>query len=286
MSRLDYTIKELQDKTIDSLPGYDSVVSTLCIRQRLSETVIERLLRHSDSDIAVAAASGIWAADPEGSVPESLYDSWRGAALLTADAHWLSEALTSDAKLAYDWLQARLGEDRFLSPGYEKALRAAISVLDKSRRREILSRITEERYQPELVLGLIEDDLELYSYVLDNEGLEQYHLVPLAGIPNDVWIEKAKLAIDKGYSPREVAYAAYGYPLSIVLTTPDERIDELTDYTNRFEHLLSHKGEDIRKIGEHGKAIAEKRLERILQEQRMEDLHGIDWRETLGRRLV
>jgi hypothetical protein len=51
----------------------------------------------------------------------------------------------------------------------------------------------------------------LYQRLLEHDQLVDLHLVPLSGPPDDGWDERVRLALQKGYSPRDIAYTAVQY---------------------------------------------------------------------------
>ena len=56
---------------------------------------------------------------------------------------------------------------------------------------------------------LVGDDLDLYGAFLQDDEKSPVHLWPLVGGPAGLWVERAKLALEAGFSVEEVARAAY-----------------------------------------------------------------------------
>jgi len=268
---------DLLSSVLANLEGHGPLVEILCIRNQVSENVLRPLLQHKDPTIASAAAKGEWLADPEGTVRDSLYEAWREAVVEhVLDAHWLGEAFKTDSRLACDWLEARVKEPppMLFTPVYARAVEAAVGVLDTESRGRILHQIPATYEMAELVVRLIGENLVLYRELLCDEQLKLFHLAPLAGHPEGIWIEKAKLALDAGYSSKEVALAVYG-PVGIIVEWVGSESGMWSGWVARFDKLCSHEDERIRKVGEVGKAYATQNLEQSLSQERREAVYGI-----------
>ena len=69
--------EDLLDLTMGHLEGSSDLVEILCVRNQIPEHILLKLLRHSNAEVASAAALGEWSADPVGVVRPSLYEEWR-----------------------------------------------------------------------------------------------------------------------------------------------------------------------------------------------------------------
>jgi len=262
---------------LQEMDGYAQLVETLCLRNKIPEHLVGRLLRHEDAAIANAAAQGEWRADPRGTVRDSLRSDWREVVKNSVDNdYWFSEILKSDPLLAYDWLQNRISKESFELYRYERAVKAAVSTLDVDARRRILRQIPATYEFEELVDYLIGGNLDLYCDLLSDERLKPFHLVPLSGYPEGVWVEKARLALDAGYSIEEVAYAVRHFP-HMELAWVGKESDRWADWIERFDRLCSHEDERIRKVGEVGRATVEERRDHALKQERNEAIYGKGW---------
>jgi len=272
---LDAPSKDLLTKVLQKLDGYAQLVRVLCLRNQVPESMVKLLLRHEDETIAQAAAYGEWGNEPEGTVRDSLCENWQNVVLnRVTDDHWLGRVLKDNLRLAYDWLQIRVREQYPPLYRYENALKAAVGALDINSRLRILRQVSETADVAELVAYLVNDDLELYRALLNNEQLRRFHLVPLSGHPEGIWVEKAILALDYGYDVEEIAGAAYTPYKSIVMWSGNES-DRWAGWVERFDHLCLHEDERIRKIGATGKANAQAAQEQALAEERKEAVYGI-----------
>lgn len=268
--------KELLTEVLSNMQGYAQLVEMYCIRNEISENVIEHLLHHDDVEIASAAAVGEWLAEPKETVRESLYEDWKDVVVnRIKDAernirYWLNEILKHDPTLAYDWLEAYITGQPDIFFKYKDVVETAVNALDIEARCRLVRQIPEMYSEVELVGALIGDNLELYAELLHNARLKDMHLVPLAGYPEGVWIEKAKLSLDAGYSVKEVADAVY--PFSHFWGGNESNM--WAEWVKRFEKLCSHEDERIQKVGMAGKAYAEHNRDLALKRERNEAVFG------------
>ena len=86
----------------------------------------------------------------------------------------------------------------------------ALQVINLEQRKSLLEQIGDSYWYSEIVHGIVDDEPEVYRSLLKNQRLKRFHLSPLAGKPAGVWIPKALLALEAGYSPLEVSQAVYG----------------------------------------------------------------------------
>ena len=124
-----------------------------------------------------------------------------------------------------------------------------------------------------LIFCLIGNDVDIYRLLLQNNRLELFHLVPLKWQDNELWVEKAKLAIKKGYSAKDVASAAYGYPF-LSVSWIGNKSTVRKEWVERFAKLCLHENKDVREVGAVGKAIAEAQLKAALLREREEEIFG------------
>ena len=110
--------------------------------------------------------------------------------------------------------------------------------------------------------SLIGDDIDFYRELLKDKGLKQFHLAPLSGHPEGIWVDRAKAALDAGYSSKEIALAVhYSHGLYSIEWIGSES-EMWSGWVERFEKLCSHQDERIQKVGKIGRAHAKAALER------------------------
>ena len=180
-----------------------------------------------------------------------------------------------DPDLAYDWLVQYIKEKPIDIYKHSRAIRTGISSLDEKAKIQIINIIPPNLDYCELINWLIGDDLEVYHFLLAKEDMEIFHLVPLTWNDQDIWIDKALLALEAGYEPLQVASAAYGFPLQITTWTGRESIMR-EEWVKNFDSLISHEDKRIQEIGRIGKTEAEKSLWIALQREHDEEIFGLD----------
>lgn len=258
--------------TLQNMDGAANLTNFHCRRNEVSEDTIFHLLRHQNTEIATAAALGVWEAEPRGEVPSALNAVWREAINNSiSDDFWLSEVLKGDSSLSFGWLQRRLSATPRGLYRLGKAVDAATDALRTDDRLSILHQLPIEYPTNELVEKLVGDDLKLYREVLNDVRLKPVHLFPLAGETEGVWTDKAILALDAGYSPEDIPNAFYPRAMSLWGEEPSLWVE----WIDRFDRLLSHDDKRIQAVGELGKANVEAKRDSALGRERQEAIHGI-----------
>jgi hypothetical protein len=190
--------------------GWPIMIETLCLRGVVPEAHVLALLCHPNPAVVSAAANGEWHAAPPGSVRPALRAAWREA-ILRCPERVPEEAFEADPDLARDWLAARLGDESASTLWQEHdTARAAYTALTTEQRVELLGHVPEGGWWNRAVRNLVGEDPVVYRHLLAERHLWRHHLAPLRGWPSDAWASMARLAIDRGYSPEEVAEATHG----------------------------------------------------------------------------
>ncbi len=264
---------ELLARVLQNLKGFGSIIQTLCIRNQVPEATLKQLLAQQDAEIAQAAAWGEWFRGPAGHVRESLVEEWRDAILRTTDDdHLLREVFSRDSALAFEWVQRRLSRKPLDLYRNDEVWGAALGSLGVNERRAILHSLPAEYGAQQLVAGLVGNDMELYGELLNDQRLKAFHLVPLGGNPEGIWIEKAKLALDAGCDAEEIAHAAFGYPSALAWTGDESKM--WAQWVERFDLLCSDPDARIQKIGQLGRAYALERQSEARRQERREAIYG------------
>ena len=252
--------------------SYPEVITTRCFRREVCEDTAKRLLNHSDMQVAVAAAEGEWEAEPKGHVRHSLIGAWQQVVVKSPCDFWLNQVFKEHSDLALEWLQNHLsGFPYSLSKTEEDTVLAAIQSLDHVARSLLLNNIPPDFQCVYIINALVDDDILLFRDLLDNQSLTEFHLVPLSGMINDLWVEKARIALGK-YNPEEIAMAAT-FPF-VVDVFWGRMSNQWNERLQSFEKLVKHPDEQIRNLGHVGKAFAQKQYDHHLAEERDEDVYG------------
>lgn len=267
---------ELLSIALHDLDGYSQIVEILCEQARVPPGTLRLLLEHEDSTVAGRAALGAWHARDKIAIDDSLRGAWRNAILRTTDDdYWLAQLFGDEPELAHDWFQTRVADGFQHSHRHGSALKAAIAALDFEQRSGYLAQLPTKFGFEEIVLQLVGDNLELYRQLLEMQHLRRFHLTPLAGHPEGAWIAKARLALEAGHSPDEIALAAvWANPEGFSIGGSEAAV--WSEWLERFERLCEHHESDVRAIGEAGKAQVSALRDRALEQERKEAIYGID----------
>lgn len=257
---------------LENLDGLEQLVESHCLRNEVAEDRIMKLLQHAKGDVAAAAVSGEWHADPKGSVRGSLREAWRTAVVTRVrDKYSLNDIFQVDPTLAYEWLAARIDENSQVFWREENIVNTAVAQLSRSQRKELLQRMKPDFWPHGFVQTLVGNDLELYEQLLATPRLERLHLAPLQGHPTgDLWVEKALLALGAGRSPEEIVDGAYGQWWSWTGNVSDM----WAEWAQCFGALVGHDDPRIREIGQIGRTRGRLQEERALVQEQEEAIHG------------
>ena len=243
------------------------------MRLEIPEDRLVLLLTHTDCSIAAAAVVGEWDSTPRGIVRVSVNDHWRKAVINCFEREFEDEEIfRKDPSLAFDWLQLRTKESRMFSYHGETLLKVALQVINLEQRRALLQEIGDGHWYDEVIHGIVDEQLEIYRDLLQNEGLMKFHLSPLRGNPDDFWIEKALVALDAGYSPLKIAKAVYG---SFRFFSGNES-GYWAQWVESFKPLLEHDDPRIPAIGKIGTEYATSKRDIASSNERHEDIYGIE----------
>lgn len=268
---------ELVDAALTQLSKFGETVESLCQLKKVPTSLVMRLLAHKDNAVAAAAVEGTWHSDPQGEIGEDYKELWQQAFCKNVRYdrdYFISQVFERNPQLACCWLSSIfLDEDPQLGR-YYYSLSAAFNALDTGAKKELLKEIPASFYFRELVIQLIGEDLELYGELLKQERLQSVHLAPLEGRPEGVWLNKALIALNAGYSPKEITRATYGFFGSL------EGVELLSlywqEWAESFAMLETHEDRRIQQVGEMGRREAEAYLNKALEEEKHEAIYSRD----------
>ncbi|OGP15958.1 MAG: hypothetical protein A2V21_313060 [Deltaproteobacteria bacterium GWC2_55_46] len=265
---------DILDKVMHKLEGFDQTVEILCLRGEVPEDTRTLLLRHENDSVASKAALGIWQAMKDKAIG-SLGEDWRKAILrLEENDYWLGEILAKDSALAQEWLMTNLFNERSVYRNFYDVCDKAIRSLDIEARRKILEALPDDFGHAEIAADLVGDDLSLYRLLLSKKVYSRIHLAPIKWEHekpwSKEWVEKAKVALSAGYSPKDVADAIQGYSWS--WTGKESAF--WSAWVHRFSELCENNDPGIQEIGRAGSAYTKAYMERALEEERREEIYG------------
>ncbi len=277
---------DLLDEALRRILRFPQLVEILCLGNLVPLANLQALLRHAQWEVALAAAIGEWLSEPKGQVRVEIVADWRAAILRsrverpggpTRAAQFqprLGDILASDPDLAVEWLLARLTEPGRPSFVRERSPFAkALQSLDAARRGVVLGSLGQEPLPRALVSTLVGKDPNLYKELLSRRALANYHLEPLAGVPDEEWLEKATVAVEAGFTPRDIAGAAFR--IVGVQTWWGSESRHWSQWDQAFARFESDPREPVREIARHGRRIAQERIQRAQEREHQEELQGL-----------
>jgi hypothetical protein len=120
---------------------------------------------------------------------------------------------------------------------------------------------------------LVGTDIRVYEALLQTPELKQHHLSPLMTRPfNDTWQAKARMAIDHGYSPGEVAAS----PFSSGWSFSGSAVGFWEGWRQEFAKLGASEDESLNRIGDAGIERCDFQISRATQAERHEEIYGIN----------
>jgi hypothetical protein len=239
----------LLSEVIKRIVTYPDMVHLLCLRNQVSDRTLKTMLIHSDSAVVAQAAIGAWWAEPRGQIKERIATEWRAAILRThGQQFYLSEILQSDKALACQWLITRIDErPQFFDFYTRKEISAATSVLDSEERLAVLPHVPNDGLLTlELLEDLADDDLKVCDQIVNTSRFGDYRLTFLNKHPKGLWIEKARLALNAGYSANDIVNATVGFDSSWT----GEQSHMWQGWIDDFAPLLAHEDSKIHSIAE------------------------------------
>lgn len=274
-------ISSLMTAVEPMLGDYAHVIDHLGYRALLPEEVMDRLFRHDNPAVQLAAALCEFRSDRKRAVRSGLRSVWRVALLsgiLAKDQihdlrniHDLQQIVAYDRSLAFDILSGMISRDpSSLSMWDVEPLLPLVAILTAEERRKLIDQCG-SLLITDLVGVLVGDDADLFKHLLRNPSLHFHHLTPLVGDPNKAsWAEKAIMALEAGYSAEKVSYAALGrhWGWSGRASTMWQ------GWVDSFKPLLAHADTRIQAIGQAGVNWSTANRDRELRNERYVDIHG------------
>ena len=253
----------LLNNVLQRATKYGDMVHVLCLRNEVPEATLKAMLNHADGGVSAQAAIGAWWAEPRGKISQSIAKEWR-AAILRAHGQqfYPTEILESDKSLACEWLIARIDErPKFFDYHTRKEISAAASALDSEQKLVVLPHVQNDGLLTfELLMELAGDDLKVCQEILNTSRFGKYRLTFLHGHPKGLWVEKAQLALNAGYSAQDIVDATVHHDSS----GNGEESNVWQGWINDFEPLLAHEDVRIRSTAE----IATAKLKTLQSEAR------------------
>lgn len=263
--------QELVVEAIELDGTCEEVAHILRLSGQVPMANLKLLLRHRSSRVATEIAFGEWFADPKGVVRPELEADWKSAILRAEmDETQIPEILKDNPALAEEWLNEhfRTGKN-ILRWGICKTITKG---LDVAARRRLLSAMEISYRTRRIAKALIGKDVELYREVLSDQRYKLVHLAPLYGMKPSNWNELATAALDFGYSPEEVAEAAFGTEHN----WSGNESDFMQTWIDRFRPLTESDDVRLKEVAAIGIVDFEKRRDAARVRERKEAIYGHD----------
>ena len=266
----------LLDRVLTNLDGYEKLVELAILRDRISVSLVSRLLQHEHPEVSLAAAEGEWGRDRQGTVRDELRPEWEETVVAHGlDQYWIGEALRSNPRLAFRWIEHVLSEDVTSSWRISEQLHAAVSVLTAKERTDLLDSLSPSYQSSDAVDILVGEDAGLYEALLRNQTLQPLHLVPLGRKPGAAWRAMALAALQHSYDPDDIARATLCLQRGMAWWGKESSMWQ--EWVDAFAPYCNDPDSGVCAVAEAGKSLATAELSRALREERYQEIHGIQW---------
>lgn len=277
----------LLKKALARLTELPQLLDGLCMRRQVPVETLRSLFHHPNRELALIAAVGEWNADREGRVRPELAADWNsailrakagdfsGTSLNSSTQYWLGVILAKDPELAFDWLIARLRDQKgpyFLSEQSPFVL--AISVLQKGQKLRLIEELTKGSAPEGFVGLLVGKDSEIFKKVLSSESLRSHHLEPLGFLPDQDWLEFALLALEAGHEPAELVRASL-WPLGRGIRVQwGTGVEDWQRYEQAFSNFEDDARNEVREIARLGQRLTAELCAEATNRERQRAIRG------------
>ena len=210
--------EELRAKGIARLTGqHQSLIEMLVLRSEVDAAAVEQLFDAADPIVARESAIAIAHAQGElqvSALSQAGQTRWREVIIASPpDEHWYSEILKREPELFSEWLCAWFARlesgstDHWFLP---RPLLEEIGGLPLRVRRELIDEIPANIPSfplQDVATELVGSDLSVAEALLDRADLDDLHWVCLRRGPSECWMERALLALDRGWEPEQIVGA-------------------------------------------------------------------------------
>ena len=269
--------RTVPESIFDEIIKDESVLSNsiiiVCMRGEVPKNRLKKLLNHSCNKVAGGAAIGMWEANKN--IDETLFSDWSRAIINYPDAEYhLKSIFETYPDIALEWLlQNRETALKYFRDEYEKEPTVtAIRVLSIEQRERVIKEVP-DKYVLNLgsfINKLVGNNIQLYESLLKGKKYKHVHLGCFERFPDRNWIEMAKLALNHGYKPDDIARAT----ISRSRSWSGKESNMWAEQLEKYSLLLNDKDTRIVEIGKIVSDYAQKQKTKALEEEREEDIYG------------
>ena len=210
--------EEIKAKGIAGLTGrHRSLIWSLVMRGEVDAETVERLLDAPDPIVARESAVAIEYGAGEvqrSALSDAGQARWREVIVASSpNEFWYSEILKRDPQLFAEWLSAWFARLESGSPDHwllPRTLVEEIGELPLLVRRDVIDSIPADAPSfplQDVATELVGSDLSVAEALLDRADLDDIHWVCLRRGPSEPWMERALLALDRGWEPERIVGA-------------------------------------------------------------------------------
>lgn len=259
------------------------------LRKEIGNQNLKALLNHEDPNVAGVVAARLCGIRDEIEIAPDLFPAWKQAIVRHVDdeqEHILERVFPKYTDIAYEWIDWRLEGIRtetrafYFGLRYDRALPAAVRVLTREQKRELIDKMPRTSAVAELVRSLVSRDMELFLHLLSRKELEGVRLGPLrldsgSGLQaenvvhdfDEGWQKMAIAAMEHGFSEAEILSATQGGGFS----WSGSMSSMFAAKAAPFEKLLQNPDNRLRKVGQIGfQQFSELRDAHLAAEKRAE----------------
>lgn len=269
--------KNLLDLTIERAARRASIVEWRC--RNMTKEVLEHLLLHPNSEVAIAAAVGAWTIEKQVPEGEPIQKAWRQAVLRSAvrDSgdgnrdYWIEQLLQADEELACEWVSEVIRSPSPVRYSTIEIAKRVVPLMNEPQRTRLIRSTSKENGSGELLPPIVGDSAPLFELLLEGDIDTRLKLAALLGPPNASWGDKVALASAAGHSDDDIVRAT----LPTHWSYSGNESAFWQRWADAFEPFLTHLNARVRRIAEQGKRDIDERIKHSLKAERLEAIHGI-----------
>ena len=222
------------------------------------------MLQHPDPRIASTTALGMWYAYKGEQLPPTLRNRWEQIIVeMVTHNYILEEIFHAKPDVAERWLYHKLDTPHFADYAFEKTMEVAVRSLSLDAQHALLRVVAERAQSPELfgyintiIVALTNDEIALFADAMNSDTLRPFHLSLLSNRALPDWVDRAKIAFERGYSV-DAIYQNLISPLGVSMRWGNDS-DWWAEWSTWFAQLTGDGDERIQWLGRFGVERAKK----------------------------